>query len=523
MSNKPIKMSKVRNLLRLYTEGVSKQSIAERTGLPRNTVKKYIRLFLACNRSLDELGLMSDGELEQMFLAMVPRSYIEDDPKYKAAHDFFPEMEKALKRKDITKAQLWQHYRAKNPDGYGLSQFKSYYLLWHRARNPVAHIEHKAGAKMFVDYAGDKLEMVDPNSGEIIPLEVFVAILGGSQLTFVEASMSQQTEDFISSCENALDYFGGSPLAIVTDNLKAAVIKSSRYEPVINDAFRDFASHYTMAVLPAGPYKPTHKALVEGAVRIIYKTIYGEVRTGVYTSLSSINKAIRKALDAHNDRAMSARPYSRRQMFNDEEAAALQALPFHRYELKRRKTVTVMKNNFVNLGEDKHYYSVPYRFIGKKVTLLYNQSEVEVYYRHERIAVHDRDRRAFKHTFVEDHLASKHRFLTDWNPEKFILRAAEVGEACKAYIEGLLAVRQHPEQAYRSCQGVLSFAVRAGYTRLNNACKRALQFKDFSYHTIRVILEKGLDREDFIEDDSQAPDQPDLPDHDNIRGKDYYK
>ncbi len=523
MSNKLIIMSKVRNLLRLYTECVSKQSISERTGLPRNTVKKYIRLFLACNRSLEELGLMSDGELEQMFLEMVPRSYIEDDPKYKAAHEFFPEMEKAIKRKDVTKAQMWQRYREKNPDGYGLSQFKSYYLLWHRARNPVAHIEHKAGAKMFVDYAGDKLDIVDTNTGEIIPLEVFVAILGGSQLTYVEASMSQQTEDFISSCENALDYFGGSPLAIVTDNLKAAVIKSSRYEPVINDAFRDFASHYTMAVLPAGPYKPTHKALVEGAVKIIYKTIYGEVRSGVYTSLNTINKAIRIALDAHNERPMSARPYSRRQMFNDEEAKALQALPLHRYELKRRKTVTVMKNNFINLGEDKHYYSVPFSFIGKKVTLLYNQSEVEVYHRHERIAVHDRDRRAFKHTVVDDHLASKHRFLTDWNPEKFILRAAEVGESCKEYIEGLLAVRQHPEQAYRSCQGVLSFAVRAGYTRLNNACKRALQFKDFSYHTIRVILEKGLDRDDLTAEDDPSTDPPDLPDHDNLRGKDYYK
>jgi transposase len=523
MSNKPIKMSKVRNLLRLYTEGVSKQSIAERTGLPRNTVKKYINLFEASNRSLEELGVMSDGELELMFLEMVPRSYIEDDPKYKAALEYFPDMEKAYKRKDVTKEQLWQRYRAKNPDGYGLSQFKKYFLMWQRARNPVAHIEHKAGAKMYVDYAGDKLQIMDPQTGEIIKLEVFVAILGGSQLTFVEASMSQKTEDFISSCENALSYFGGSPLAIVTDNLKAAVIKGSRYEPVINDAFRDFASHYTMAVLPAAPYKPTHKALVEGAVKIIYKSIYGEVRSGFYTSVATINNAILVALDAHNERLMSGRPYSRRQMFNDEEASALQALPLHRYELKRRKTVTVMKNNFVNLGEDKHYYSVPYHFIGKKVTLLYSQSEVEVFYRHERIAVHDRDRKAFKHTVVEDHLASKHRFLTDWNPEKFIQRASEVGEACKAYIEGLLAVRQHPEQAYRSCQGVLSFGPRAGYQRLNNACKRALLFGDFSYHIIRVILEKGLDREDLSGVDDPSPDSPDLPDHDNKRGKDYYK
>lgn len=518
MSNKLISMSKVRNLLRLYTEGVSKVAIAERTGLPRNTVKKYIRLFLACNKSLEELHQMSDAGLEQMFMDMVPRNYVEECPKYSSLLAFFPDMEKALKRNDVTKVQLWAHYKIKHPDGYGLSQFKHYYLQWKRAKNPVMHIEHKAGDKMYVDYAGDKLEMVDSITGEIIPLEVFVAVLGGSQLTYVEASMSQKTEDFICSCENALKYFGGSPLAVVSDNLKAAVIKSNRYEPVINDAFRDFASHYTMAVLPAGPYKPTHKALVEGAVKIIYKAIYGVVRAGVFSSLESINKAIKEALEAFNERLMSGRPYSRLQMFIETEASTLQSLPVRPYEIKRRKVVTVMKNNFVGLGEDKHYYSVPYRFIGKKVTLLYSQSLVEVYYRHERIAVHNRERTPYKYTVNDDHLASKHRYITDWNPNKFIERAKEVGDACRDYITGILNSRQHPEQSYRSCQGILSFSSRAGNDRLNNACKRALQYGDYSFHTIRIILEKGYDRDIPL----QEKQLPEVPLHPNIRGQDYY-
>lgn len=518
MSNKLISMSKVRNLLRLYTEGVSKTAISERLSLPRNTVKKYIRLFLASNKDIEEFNRMSDGELEQFFLDLAPKTTLENDTRFIALKALFPEVEKALKKKGVTREGLWRKYREENPDGYGLSQFKYYYRQWQKTNNPVMHIEHKAGEKMYVDYAGDKLKIVDDKTGEIVDVEVFVAVLGGSQLTYVEASMSQKTEDFIASCENALRYFGGSPLVIVTDNLKAAVIKSSRYEPVINDAFRDFASHYTMAVLPAAPYKPTHKALVEGAVKIIYRSIYTLVRNGVFSSLETLNNAIREALEKLNNRPLSGRPYSRRQLFEETEAMALQQLPEYSYGLKRRKIVTVMKNNYVYLNEDKHYYSVPYRFIGKKVTILYTDTLVEIYHKYDCLAVHDRDRRPYKYSTIEDHLASKHRYTSDWNPEKFIQRAAEIGEPCKEYIIGIIGRKQHPEQAYRSCQGVLSFAARVGKDRLNNACKRAMQYGDYSYHTIRVILEKGYDRDLPLND----PNLPPIPPHDNIRGSDYF-
>ena len=307
-------MSKVRNIIRLYTEGVSKQSIGDRTGLPRNSVKKYIRLFLASDKSPEELELMSDTELEQFFMDMVPRHYVEDDPRYIAAVAFFPGMEKALKHRENTKEKQWQQYIALNPDGYRVSQFKGYYIKWLKVRNPVMHMEHKAGEKMYVDYAGQKLHIIDPESGQKVPVEVFVAILGASQLTYVEASYSQKKEDFIGSCENALHFFGGVPNAIVTDNLKSAVIKGNRYEPTLNEAFRDFVSHYTMSALPAAPYKPKYKALVEGAVKIIYRTIYGMVKERVYSSLELINKAIGEALEQHNNRLLQNRPFSRRQL-----------------------------------------------------------------------------------------------------------------------------------------------------------------------------------------------------------------
>ena len=519
MSNKLIIMSKVRNIIRLYTEGVSKSSISVRTGIPRNTVKKYIHLFLASGKNEEELELMTDVQLEGMFLSMTPCQHNEDKPRYQQLEALFPEIEKALKRKENSREKLWQEYISKYPDGYKLSQFKEYYRRWYKARNPVMHIEHKSGDKMYVDYAGEKLSIIDPHTGEFIPVEVFVAILGASQLTYVEATLSQQKEDFIGACENALYYYGGSPRAIVTDNLKAAVTKSNKYEPSLNEAFRDFVSHYTMAALPAGPYKPTHKALVEGAVKIIYKTIYKPVRENVYTCMESLNRAIHKALEGHNDKPMKGRITSRRQMFEETERDTLQALPMHKYQLKRKKVVTVMKNNYVCLSEDKHYYSVPYHYIGRKVILFYSQSEVEVYHHYTRIAIHDRNRQNFGYSTIEDHLATKHRFLSDWNPDKFVKRAEEIGKETRDYIIKLLESRQHPEQAYRSCQGVLSFIARSGKERLNNACRRALYYGDYSYQTIRVILEKGLDKTNPEDDAGNGS----IPEHGNIRGQDYYK
>lgn len=511
-------MSKVRNIIRLYTEGVSKQSIGERTGLPRNSVKKYIRLFLASDKSPQAIEQMSDTELELMFMDMAPRSHIEDDQRYKELLEFFPIMEKALRSHENSKEKLWRQYFALHPEGYRASQFRHYYLRWLKVRNPVMHMEHKSGEKMYVDYAGKKLQVLDPESGNPVDVEVFVAILGASQLTYVEATYSQQKEDFITSCENSLHFFGGVPNAIVTDNLKSAVTRSNRYEPTLNEAFRDFVSFYTMAALPAAPYRPTYKALVEGAVKIIYRTIYSIVKERVYSSLELLNQAIKTALEEHNDRLLQNRPYSRRQLFEETERGLLNPLPSRRYELKHRAIVTVMKNNYVSLAEDKHYYSIPYRHIGRKVTLLYSQEDVEVYHRYERIAVHKRDRRPYGYTTVKEHLASQHRYMSDWNPDKFIERAELIGPETKEYIIRLLDTRQHPEQTYKSCQGVLSFAMRVGKERLNNACRRAIQYGDYGYQTIRAILERGLDHN---KDDNQDDDRS-LPPHDNVRGPDYY-
>ena len=508
-------MAKARSILRYYTQGVSKQMISEKTGVTRNTVKKYIRQFIAMDKTLEELEKLTDTELERLFMA----EQKEPGKKYQDLVSFFPEMEKALKRKGATREIQWERYLALHPDGYKLSQFKEHYNQWSNRVNTSMHLEHKAGDKMYVDYAGAKLEYVDEFSGEVFPVEIFVAILGSSQLTYVEASSSQEKENFISSCENALLYYTGVPQAIVTDNLKSAVTKSNKYEPTLNEMFRDFVGHYNMTALPAGPYKPKHKALVEGAVKIIYRTIYATINDKPYYSLASLNEAIKGALEEHNNRLLKGRSYSRRQVFEEIEKQELQPLPEYRYQTKRKRIVTVSKNNHICLSEDKHYYSVPYRYMGKKVTILYSQTEVEIFHRYERIAVYQRNYNPYGYNTTDDHLASKHRFMSDWNPEHFIQRAAFIGNETKEYIIKILDKKQHPEQAYKSCQGILSFAARAGNDRLNKACSRAILFNDFSYGTIRAIIEKKLDMQDVDPEENKTQ----MPPHDNIRGNDYYK
>jgi transposase len=514
MANNPISMSKIRQLLRLDVQGYSKVQMAEQTSISRNTLKKYLTAFKECSLSYEEINQLSDKELEDLFVKPQEKPLNE---KLQTLFRLFPSMDKELKRKGVTRQLLWEEYKGQHPEGLGRSQFNYYFAQWKAQVNPVMHIEHKAGDKLFIDFAGDKLTIVDRQSGEIQKVEVFVAILGASQLTYVEAVSTQTKEDLITATENALQYYTGVPAAIVPDNLKSAVTKSSKYEAVVNEVFADFAHHYNTTVLPARAYRPRDKALVENAVRIVYTRIYTKVCRQNYFSLEELNVAIKSALEEHNNRHLKGRNYSRRQQFEEVERAALMPLPQLRYELKKQLFVTVMKNGHVALNADKHYYSVPYRFIGKKVKLMYSRTTVEVFYNYQCIALHERIRSPYNYTTDKEHLASTHRFVSDWTPERFLHWAEGIHEDVKLYILKILDRKQHPEQAYKSCVGVLSFAKKVGNERLIKACQRALDYGIYNYKTIQKILEKGLDKHD------EENEQLQMPLHENIRGENYYQ
>jgi transposase len=356
-------MIKIRQILRLYDQGRSRYQIAEQVGISRNTLKKYIKEFEDSGLTFLEVSDLSDKDLEELFIK--PEGSLLSEKQHKL-FSMFPAMDKELKKRGVTRQILWESYRLKHPDGVGRSQFNYYFAQWKTQVNPTMRMEHKAGDKLYVDFAGEHLSVIDPMTGEVQYVEVFLAVLGASQLTYVEAVPTQQKEDFIAACEGALHFYGGVPSAIVPDNLKSAVTKSSKYEPTLNETFANFAEHYGTTILPARAYRPRDKALVENAVRISYSRIYAKLRDQKYFSLPELNAAILEALALHNNALLSGRNYSRRQQFEEIEKNTLMPLPATRYEMKKQAFATVMKNGHVNLSPDKHYYSVPYRFIGKK-------------------------------------------------------------------------------------------------------------------------------------------------------------
>ena len=518
MSNTTITMSKIRQILKLYTYKKGKLYISNQTGIARNTVKKYINKFIDLRLTLDQIDELTDTELDDLF-GNASKPLIPASERYRKALEFFPYMDKEVKKTGVTQELLWKEYLAINSDGYGHSQFNHLFLRWRKRSGSVMHIQHKAGDKMYIDFTGAKLPIVDIQTGEVIEVEVFVAILGASQMTYVEATASQKKEDFIGCCENALHFYGGVPAAIVPDNLKSAVTKSSKYEPTINEAFANFAEHYSTSILPARAYRPRDKALVEGAVKIVYTRIYATLRNRIFTSLEELNIAILQELTLYNQVNLKGRNYSRSQQFEEVEKQTLGPLPALLFEFKQHMTATAMKNGHVCLSIDKHYYSVPYQFISRKVKIIFSKSQVDIYYKYELIATHKRIKSPYNYSTIDEHLASTHRFVSDWNPEKFISWAESIGEDARQLIINILDKKQHPEMAYKSCVGILSYAKKVGKERLNNACTKALYYGRYSYKSVQNILERGLDQ---IPIDIQEQQQLQMPLHENIRGENYY-
>ena len=518
MANHLIAMHNIRKIYTLYQQGFSKVKISQQLRLSRNTVKKYIRFLDQYNFSEYEIKQLSDEELA----GLLHQGKHSKSARAQHLAQYFPYFEKELSRVGVSKHLLWQEYKANHPDGLMYSRFCDLYREWKRQSNPVMRFEHKAGDKLFLDYAGKSLYLVDKSTGALVPLEVFVSVLGSSQLTYVEAVYSQKKEDFIACTENALHFYGGVPACITTDNLKAAVNKCNKYELCLNETLADFANHYNTVIIPTRSYKPRDKAIVENSVRIVYNRIYAALRDRSFYHLQQLNEAIWEELKKHNELPFRNRPYSRRDLFEQTERQALQSLPVTKYELKRYAYGTVYKNCHVFLNKDKHYYSVPHGYIGKKVKIIYSNTHVQIYHKYERIAEHKRDDQPYQYSTILSHLPASHQFVKQWSADNFLKQAAEIGPDCKNFIAQVLDVKSHPEQAYKSCMGILGLSAKLGVgpTRLNNACKRTLEFEAYNYHIIKNILERGWDK---IEEASDQEATPIVPIHPNIRGKEYYK
>lgn len=504
----------IRQIIFLKQKGKSNRKIADLLHISRNTVNSYVQLLSATEYSWQDLLAMDDASLEELF----PSTTGTDQVLYEQLSSNFPKYLKELTKPGCTLLTLWHSYIKEQPNGYKYTQFVHYFRQWQERKRVSGKLEHKAGEKVYVDFTGKKLEIINRHTGEVEKAEVFVAILPASQYTFVTAVSSQSREDFIAAMAACLSFYGGVPEAIISDNLKAAVSRSCKYQPQINKTLKDFALHYGCVIDPARAYQPQDKALVEGAVKLVYQRIFYPLSHHRFFSLAELNAQIALLLESYNQYRFQHLPYSRKELFLEVEKPLLSALPATAYTIRHYARGKVQKMGHVFFSADKHYYSVPHRFIGQQVQIEYTQDMVEIYHNRQRIATHKRDYRAGKYTTVKEHMSSTHQYYASWNPEFFAKRGAAISPEVEAYIIKLIAQYHYPELGYKQAQGILSLVKAYGKERLTNACRIGLKADKYRYQIIANILKNNIDQQQETEYTTAH-----VPIHANIRGAHAYQ
>ena len=513
MAGKTIRMSTIKQLLQLHQQGLSNRRIAKHLGLYKATVNNYIQKLKANNFSIEELLQLEDPVLETKFSAGSP-AYLED--KFEQFKTLIPYLEKELQRKYVTRKLLWQEYKKQYAQGYSYSQFCFHLSQLLVARKGSALMQHDPGNKLQVDFAGDTLSYIDRDTGESISVQVFAAALPYSSYTYALAVPSQKTDDFLHALQCCLNHLGGVPQLVVPDNLKAAVIKADRYEPTLNRVMEDVANHYGFVILPARPRKPRDKPTAENAVKLIYQRVYAKLRNQVFFSLYDLNTALAQGVKEHNQTRMQQCDFSREETFLAQEKQFLKPLPEAGFALKYYADLTVMPNNCIYLARDKHYYSVPFQYIGNRVHLVYTRTLVQIYREGSCIATHQRSTAAGYTTSIE-HFGSTHQHHMRRSPAYYIGKAHEKSAALALLVERIFELEKIPELAFRNCDALLSLQRKTDPVVFEKACIIARDNDLMSYKRLQAIIAQCA----LLEDPNQMTIP--FPKHGNIRGKDYYQ
>lgn len=508
----------LKQIITLHLDGVSNRKIGSILGISRNTVNTYMQLFAASDYSFEELLGFDTAALSELFSSHTTV----DTGRHNELMLYFEGVNKARSHPGFTFLHHYQQYVEQAQEPYSYTQFLEHYRRKYPKEKGSMKLDHIAGEKMFIDFAGKKLHVTEKETGEFTAVEVFVAILPCSHYTYVRACMSQKRDDLISCCADALRFFGGVPRAIISDNLKSAVNRASKYEADINRSFKDFARHYNCVINPTRAYSPQDKALVENAVHLTYQRIYYPLRGMVFFSLEDLNREIRILLGRYNNLLFQRKESSRTGLFQSVERQYLKPLPDTAYALKDYRRAKVQKMGYVYFSPDKSYYSVPYRYKGKETLIHYTKSRVEIFCNQQRIALHQRSLAKGSYVTNKDHLGSTHRFYSDWNPEFFKRKAAPHGEHVLKYVENILASQDYPEVGYKRALGVIQLYRAYGSQRLNDACKRALDTDACSYSHIKNILKNNMDKVP-LPDGQGEQTKPHIPFHSNIRGASAYE
>ena len=512
-------MLQIRRIIQLREQGKSNREIARELHLSRLTVNGYVKRLNEQEPGIKHLLKLGDEELSSHLYSASPS--VPPDGRYTDLLSRIPGLSDELQKPHATRMILWEEYRQKMPDGYGYTQFCEHLSRFLETRKAVMHFEHEPAVSMMFDFAGDKIAFVDRETGEMIKCTVLVCTLPFSGYTYVEALLKANRERLLSALNNALIYFGGVPRSAKTDNMKQIVKKSNRYEPAFVELAEQWSLHYGTTLMASRIKKPRDKASVESHVNAVYNRIYAPLRNTAFYSVEQINNALWEQLDKFNDRKLQRCDYSRVDRFTLHEKPLLLPLPTNPFVPKSKVDAIVQRNCHITLGEDWHHYSVPYQHIGKKVQLVYDTVNVEIYLNSIRIACHRRNYHRNGHTTLAEHLPPQQNHYTrmkGWNREYFVSKATQAGPNTEAAITKILDQKIFIEQTYNSCIGVLRLGEKYGNDRLEAACGRAMAGYKVNYTIIKNILERNLDK---------APAQTDLfgniPDHANIRGSESYQ
>lgn len=507
-------MRKIRDVLRYrHTTDLSLDAIAGALRLSKGVVAKYLKLAAGAGLSWPLPDDLDDRALERQLYPRPPvvRASTQVEPDYARVHQ-------ELKKKGVTLTLLWEEYRADTgARTYQYTAFCTRYRAWAGSLKRSMRQVHRAGEKLFADYAGPTVPVVDAATGEIRPAQIFVAVLGASNYTYACATAGQTQADWLQGIGQALAFIGGVPALIVPDNPRALIADSNRYEPEPNRGAAEFAAHYGTVILPARPRRPQDKAKVEVGVQIVERWIMARLRHHRFFSLAEVNTAIATLLTELNDRPFKKLPGCRRSAFAALDAPYLRPLPASPYVLAEWKRARVNIDYHVEF--EHHYYSVPHQLVRQEVELRVTRGTLEVLAHGRRVASHPRSQRKGGFSTTSEHMPAAHRAHAGWSPAKMVTWAESVGVATGQLVERLLEEKQHPEQGYRAGLGLMRLVRSVGHARMEAACERALAIGSHRYKSVASILEKGLDRQP-----ATAPAQAELslPEHANVRGPAYY-
>jgi transposase len=513
MSRERLSMRKLSEVLRLRLEqDLSVRQISHSCNLARSTVADYLARARVAGLGWPLAEGMDEEKLEKLLFPIARDRSVKNRPELDMIY-----IRNEMRRKHVTLQLLWEEYRGHTAEGYSYSQYCQLYRNWLGKQAVSMRQEHRAGEKLFIDYAGDTIPIYDQLSGEIRHAHLFVAVLGCSNYTYAEAMLNEQLAEWIEGQVHAFEFFGGVPDVVVPDNPKALVTSPCWYDPDINLTYQELAEHYGFAVLPARARKPRDKAKVESGVLVAERWILAALRHQKFFSLGELNDAIKVFLKRLNEHPFKKLPGNRKDVFEKMECAALKPLPAQRYEMAWWKRVSVNIDYHVDV--DGHYYSVPYGLIRQQIMARYTRTSVELFHKSRRVAVHARSHQKGHHTTIMEHRPPAHQKFLDWTPERLTSWAGTIGPNCEAAAKYLLSSRKIPEHAYRPCLGLIRLSRRYGNARVDRACYRAIRLNIVGYRHIESILKTGRDQMPLAEESKDTP----VVVHNNLRGAQYYQ